>query len=143
MAMVMSDLIVAVQRRCISSSPPGDMAAADAADGTIRSQVIQVANALAQPGSFQFYGWRFANSASGLQRQRVLGTSIRDSKDDILVTRSGSSEAHLIAARDFHDLNATNGIVECFEPFRASQFLGLEDRRHGHFVWRDRILGRS
>ena len=27
------------------------------------------------------------------------------------MTRSGSSEAHLIAARDFHDLNATNGIV--------------------------------
>ena len=103
----LSDLIIAGNDG-VYLIAASDMAAADAADGT-SDRKIQVANAVAQPGSFQFS--LGANSASGL-RVAGVGDIDRDSKDDILVTRSGSSEAHLIAAKDFHELDATNGNVD-------------------------------
>ena len=102
----MSDLIVAASDGVILIAA-GDMAAADAADGT-SDRVLQVANAVTQPGSY-----KFAVSVSESSGFRVTGVGDidRDSKDDILVTRSGSSEAHLITARDFGALTATNGVV--------------------------------
>ena len=102
----LSDLIIAGNDG-VYLIAASDMAAADAADGT-SDRKIQVANAVAQPGSFQFS--LGANSASGL-RVEGIGDIDGDSKDDILVTRSGSSEAHVIAAKDFHELDATNGNV--------------------------------
>ena len=101
----MSDLVVAASDG-VYLIAASDMAAADAADGT-PDRVIQVTNAVAQPGSYKF---TVGSSSSGFRVTRI-GDIDRDSMDDILLTRSDSSEAHLIAARDFGALDATNGIV--------------------------------
>ena len=102
----LADLIVAANDG-VYLIAAGDMAAADAADGS-SDQSVGLTNALAQPGSYKFtHG---ASQPSGI---RVIGVGDfdGDSRDDILVTRDGSSVAHLIASRDFALLQASNGVV--------------------------------
>ena len=83
-------------------------AAADAADGA-SDRVIQVANAVVQPGSYQFTAG--ASEGSGLRVQGV-GDIDGDSMDDIVIVRNGSAKAHLIVAKDFGALDETNGMVD-------------------------------
>ena len=103
----LADLIIGGQHS-VYLIAGSDIAAADAADGA-PDRAIEVANAVAQPGSYQFKA--DVAVGSGL---RVLGVGDfdRDAMDDILVVRSGSTLAHLIAAKDFGALEAANGIVE-------------------------------
>ncbi|MYJ54496.1 MAG: hypothetical protein F4090_06295, partial [Nitrospira sp. SB0672_bin_25] len=102
----MSDIAVAA-RDGIVLVAAGDMAAADAADGA-SDRVIQVANALSQPGSYKF---AVSVSASSGFRLTGIGDIDGDSRDDILLVRSGSSKAHLITAKDYGALPVTNGVV--------------------------------
>ena len=103
----LSDLII-VGNDGVYLIAASDMAAADSADGT-SDRKIQVANAVAQPSSYKFSA---GTTLTTELHVAGVGDIDRDSKDDILVTRSGSSEAHLIAAKDFHELDATNGNVD-------------------------------
>ena len=102
----MSDMAVAAKDGIVLVAA-GDMAAADAADGA-SDRVIQVANAVTQPGSY-----KFAAGVSGSSGFRVTGVRDidGDSRDDILLVRGGSSKAHLIIAKDLGSLTATNGVV--------------------------------
>ena len=102
----MSDLILAASDGVFLLAA-GDMAAADAADGT-SDRVIDVANAVTQPGSFKF---TVNISESSGFRVTGVGDIDRDSMDDILLVRHGSSTAHLITSNDFGALNATSGVV--------------------------------
>ena len=119
----LADLIIAGQHS-VYLIAGSDIAAADAADGA-PDRAIEVANAVAQPGSYQFTAG--VAVGSGL---RVLGVGDfdRDAMDDILVVRRGSSFAHLIAAKDFGALDAANGIVNVsgISPLPNSWVLEIE-----------------
>ena len=85
----------------------GDLPSADAADNT-SDRIVRITNAVAQTGSY-----RFSAGVTLSPELRVWGVGDvdRDSMDDILITRNGASTAHLVTARDFGSLDATDGIV--------------------------------
>lgn len=86
----------------------GDIAVADAADKA-SDRSIDVANAVAQSNSYQFTA-----GTTGASQVRVLGVGDfdRDSLDDILIVRSGSSTAHLISAKDLGEIEDDRGLVD-------------------------------
>ena len=102
----MSDMIIAANDGVFLIAA-ADMAGADAADGT-SDRIIQVANAVTQPGSFKF---ATGESASSVFWVTGVGDVDSDSKDDILLLRGGSDKAHLITAKDFEALTAIDGVV--------------------------------
>ena len=86
----------------------GDIAAADAADG-LSDRMIEVGNAIAQPGSYLF-----RESGPGASELRVIGVGDvnGDAMDDILLVRKDSSAAHLIAVSDLTALATGDGVVD-------------------------------
>ena len=86
----------------------GDIAAADAADG-VSDRAIDVGNAVVQPGSYLF---RENAPAGSILRVLGVGDVDGDAMDDILLVRSDSSAAHLIAASDFPALASADGVVD-------------------------------
>ena len=119
----MSDMAIATMDG-IFLIAAGDMAAADAADGA-SDRVINVANVVNQPGSYKF---AVSVGASSGFRVTGVGDIDRDSMDDILLVRSDSSKAHLITAKDFGTMTATNGIVSLTDTMSLpnSWILALE-----------------
>ena len=86
----------------------GDISAADAADG-VPDRAIDVGNAVVQPGSYLF---RENAPAGSILRVLGVGDVDGDAMDDILLVRSDSSAAHLIAASDFPALASADGVVD-------------------------------
>ena len=102
----LSDLLIASSNG-VYLIAGGDLSSADAADNT-SDRIVEIANTVAQTGSFQFSA---GVTLSADLRVWGVGDVDRDSMDDILIMRSGASTAHLITAKDFAALDATNGIV--------------------------------
>ena len=86
----------------------GDISAADAADG-VSDRTIDVGKAVIQPGSYLFRESAAAGSAIRVLR---VGDVDGDAMDDILLVRSGSSSAQLIAASDLPTLASADGVVD-------------------------------